>query len=123
MEDKVGISMLRYSGIDIEGALARVCNNFGLYKDFLIKFVDDKTFDRMIENIKAKNFEDGYKDCHALKGVTGNLGFTQLYESCADLCKALKTGMLAPIAEACGNTINEYNNIIKIITELNKKPE
>ena len=118
MVDKVGISMLRYSGFDVDGALERFCNNTELYEEFLLKFVDDPTFNNMMGKIRNKDFVEGYNDCHALKGVTGNMGFTKLYECCNNLCKALKAGIPAPIAEQCMATQKDYDEFVKIIKEI-----
>ncbi len=78
MVDKVGISMLRYSGIDVDAALERFCNNTALYEEYLKKFLDDPTFINMVEQIRKKDFVEGYNCCHALKGYSGNHGFPEI---------------------------------------------
>lgn len=73
--------------IDIENTLARFGNMESFYIKFLKKFVDDKNFETLSEGIEKRDIKIVKESAHTLKGVTGNLGITRLYEISVKLMK------------------------------------
>lgn len=88
------IDALTELGADTEGALRRFMNNEAFYERFLLKFMDDKTFDAIAPALEAGDAEGGFMAAHTLKGIAGNLGFTALYEAVCVLVEFLRAGDL-----------------------------
>lgn len=74
--------------IDIKSSLARFGNMESFYVKFLKKFVDDKSFEVLSEGIEQRDIKVISESAHTLKGVTGNLGLTKLFEISQELMKA-----------------------------------
>ena len=53
------IDALTDLGADTEGALRRFMNNEAFYERFLLKFMDDKTFDAIAPALEAGDAEGG----------------------------------------------------------------
>lgn len=116
--DVIDISKLRYSGVDADGALMRFSGNTALYDKFLKKFLTDDTFIKMADFIRVKDFEEAHKCAHSLKGVTGNLGLTDLYNACEALCKVLQAGVPEPIVECYNQAKRAYDTAIEVISSI-----
>lgn len=71
--------------IDIKGSLARFGNMESFYVKYLKKFIEDRSFDSLTEGIEEGNKEKIKDGAHTLKGVTGNLGLTKLYNISIEL--------------------------------------
>lgn len=65
---------LEENGTDVDTVLKRFMGNEALYMKFLMKFLDDKSYQSLLENIENRDFEEAFKSAHTLKGVTANLG-------------------------------------------------
>lgn len=59
-------------------------------KKFLLKVVEDKSFDNLCECIASHNIEEAFRAAHTLKGVCLNLSVTRLYQSASAMTEALR---------------------------------
>ncbi len=84
------IEELRNWGCDIDGAFERFLNDENLYDECLMMFVEDENIEALKEHINDENQKVPFSIVHTLKGVTGNLGLTPLYESLVILCESLR---------------------------------
>lgn len=79
-------------GIDIKAGLKTTSNNLRLYRDMLVKFY--KNYSGIAEQIKTalekEDLELVQRLSHTVKGVSGNLGAHDLYDSSAKLEAALR---------------------------------
>jgi diguanylate cyclase (GGDEF)-like protein len=84
--------VLSLQGIDVELGLSKVAGNKELYIRLLNKFLQSNRtiIDEIRKAINHKDFECVRKISHTIKGVSGNLGITELFESSSDLEKAAK---------------------------------
>lgn len=64
--------------------------NTGLIEKLVGKFLEDKSFDSLCEEMKAGNRGDAFRAAHTLKGVCANLGFTRLLNSTSILTEELR---------------------------------
>ncbi len=71
---------LREAGIDIDALLERVLHKEALIRRFMQKYVDDTNFTTLQESIAADNRDAALTASHNLKGMSGNLSITLLYE-------------------------------------------
>ena len=65
---------LEENGTDVDTVLKRFLGNEAMYMKFIMKFLDDKSYQGLIENIGKRDYEEAFKSAHTLKGVTANLG-------------------------------------------------
>lgn len=84
------LELLRTAGITVDDALSRFSGNLGLYERFLRKFPEDSTFSELEDGLAKVDMELVFTSAHTLKGVTGNLGFLELFESSAELVTRLR---------------------------------
>jgi HPt (histidine-containing phosphotransfer) domain-containing protein len=53
---------------------------------------------------------------HTLKGVSGNLGMTKLFEACAYTTELLRSGENEKAAESCGDVEKAYYEVVSVIS-------
>ena len=63
-----------------------------LVQKFVLKFLDDPSFELLCRSMEAGQYEEAFRASHTLKGVCQNLGFTKLGRSSSDLTEALRGG-------------------------------
>ncbi len=73
------IDELSKLGVDTEHTLERLAGNEAIYERFLIKFLQDTNFVQLEQCLSKKDYENALQYAHTLKGVSGNLGMTELY--------------------------------------------
>ncbi len=79
-------------GGDYEGVLGRMMNRESMVEKFVLKFLQDASYDKLMESMEAENYEEAFRAAHTIKGVGQNLGFTRLYQSAGALSEALRGG-------------------------------
>lgn len=79
------IAALTEYGCKTAEAMERFLGKEDLYLRFLGKFLDDNSFEESMRVVPLGNPEDSLQSVHKLKGVSGNLGLTPLYEIAADM--------------------------------------
>lgn len=57
----------------------------------LNKFVDNNSYNDTIISYEKKDFRGVFTASHSLKGVSGNLSLTPLYEKASAICEATRT--------------------------------
>lgn len=70
---------LEKAGINVDSALARFMGNEGLFLKFLEKFLQDRSFEGLLEAVKNEDARQAFQYAHTLKGVCGNLSMDELY--------------------------------------------
>lgn len=78
------------NGANIDTTLDRFMGNEALYMKFIMKFLEDKNFDALVENIEKDDFEGAFNSAHALKGVTANLGLDPINAQAAKITELLR---------------------------------
>lgn len=110
------IEELRSWGCDIDGAFERFLNDEDLYDECLIMFVEDENIDALKEHITDEDQQASFVIVHTLKGVTGNLGLTPLYESLVILCESLRHNEYDPKSgyyEIVQSNLDKFLEIMK----------
>lgn len=72
-----------------------------LIEKFIVKFLEDDSFDTLCSEMKAGNRKEAFMAAHTLKGVCANMGFTRLLDSVARLTEVLRpeTSTISDMAE------------------------
>lgn len=78
--------------IDLESALGRVRGNRKLYARMLGMFTGSEEFGAFEQAIKAGDLARAGEVAHGIKGITGNLGFTKLFDTSNELMVQLRAG-------------------------------
>ncbi len=68
---------------EIGGSYETVMNQLRketLVARFIVKFLDDQTFNNLTKYIEEKNYDEAFRESHTLKGVSLNLAFKKLSE-------------------------------------------
>ncbi len=63
-----------------------------LIQKFVLKYLDDKSYDLLCTSMAEKNYEEAFRAAHTIKGVCQNLSFTKLLDSSSRLSDALRHG-------------------------------
>lgn len=99
-------------GADYQDVLRRLRSE-KLVQKFVIKFLDDPSFQELLTTIEEGKGEEAFRAAHTLKGVSQNLGFTSLFTASSALTEALRNGfppdissLLLPVKESYKNTAN-----------------
>lgn len=79
--------------IDLEKGLARIRGNKTVYGAMLASYEKDTSYKDMLGNLAAGDIAAAEMHCHSLKGLSGNLSFTALFEAATKLDALLKTGV------------------------------
>lgn len=61
-------------------------------RKYIKKFPENTTFSKLEENMKNEDYENAFLEVHNLKGMSMNIGVTELAEVCSDLTEALRDG-------------------------------
>lgn len=108
--------------IDVDNALARIRGNKKLYIRMLGLFTQSKEFASLDEMLELEDYENAANVAHAIKGMTGNLSLTKLFETSMELMQQLRQG--APAKEtldAYQNALTETRRCVdEVIAELTK---
>ncbi len=117
---------------DQTSGLSRVAGNKKLYLELLIKFTQKHaTAAREIQLYLEQNeFEKARTLSHAVKGMAGNLGATELQLKAEDLEEGLKSGLsdntyshLQSFQEALDLAISEVKKLQHLCASIDTKPE
>ena len=63
-----------------------------MVQKFVLKFLNDESFDLLIQSMEAEDYGEAFRAAHTIKGVAQNLSFTALYQSASALSEALRGG-------------------------------
>lgn len=84
------IEKLNKYGANTKEGLERCLNKEDFYFRLIDKAINDDSFIRLKTEIENKNYNEGFKIAHSLKGVLGNLSITPLYEIVYELTELLR---------------------------------
>lgn len=93
-----------------------------LLQKFMLKFLDDKSFEELCSSMEQKKYEEAFRAAHTLKGLCLNLGFKTLAESSSSLTEALRSQQfeesnLVEIMKMLEQVKRDYQMTVSVITE------
>ncbi len=99
-------------GVDVDEGLERVMNDEPLYETMLGMFIERLDSNPIMpEDFEAEDLDPLIKQVHALKGLTGNLAMTSLFEGYMQALDLLRTGCPK-------EALQEYKRILPIQLEI-----
>ena len=78
-------------GGNYEDAIGRLRSE-RLVQKFVLKFLDDGSYDLLCRSLEEKNYEEAFRAAHTIKGVCQNLSLDKLQASSSRLCESLRHG-------------------------------
>ena len=93
-----------------------------LLQKFMLKFLDDKSFEELCSSMEQKKYEEAFRAAHTLKGLCLNLGFKTLAESSSSLKEALRPQQfeesdMVEIMKMLEQVKRDYEMTVSVITE------
>ncbi len=85
------INNLKSLGVDTDEALNRFMNNSSLYIRMLGKFTANAQSLEILPFIEDGDIDTAKENAHTLKGVTGNLSLTPLYNAYTEIMNCLRS--------------------------------
>ena len=116
--DKFVQTELEGAGVNVEETLRRFMNNEMLMIKFLRKFVDDENMNKLRTLIAAKRYNEVLPVAHTLKGVSGNLGFVELYEIFSRMCQDCRNDQYKDLDELFGQAEVNYSKAVEAIKKI-----
>ena len=111
------MDILKDYGMDINSTLARFASNENLMMRFLLGFPNDKTMDSLHAAVAAEDREAMKVAAHSLKGLTGNLGLTPLFEASTQLMNTLRQTD-DDVTDLYQKTCEEYDRAVIMLASL-----
>ena len=87
----VTIEKLNAFGADTNEGLARCYNNETLYLRLINMLPKEKNFDKLQTALQENDLDAAFEAAHALKGVTGNLSLTPMYNVVVEITEPLRS--------------------------------
>ncbi len=84
------IESLEAYGANVKEGLARCLNNESFYLRLVGKCLGDANFDRLRDSVAAGDAKGAFEASHALKGSTGNLAITPIFDPVCELTEKLR---------------------------------
>ena len=103
-------------GGDYEDVVKRLMGDV-LVERFMLKFLDDGSYQELVNALKEGQDEDAFRAAHTLKGVCQNLSFTSLYEPSQAITEALRGGKKPGADELLGSVTEAYERTTAAIRE------
>ncbi|WP_051656571.1 Hpt domain-containing protein [Butyrivibrio sp. AE3004] len=103
-------------GVNWTDVQERFMGNEDLVQKFMLKFLNDKSFEELTCGLENKDVEAAFKGCHTLKGVTGNLALDGMRPEVLELTEILRAGSLdgsEPLYEKIKKSYDELIVILK----------
>ncbi len=115
-ENKI-FAALKELGVDIEGTLSRFVDDDEIYTRFLTRFPDEDRMTPINDAIKAGDNEALLKAAHKMKGVTANLGMTELSARAEKIVSKLRNDISEGFEEDARAVAEEYDRICGAIID------
>lgn len=87
-------------------------------KKFVLRFLDDKSFELLTESLKTQNYEEAFRASHTIKGVCQNLSLTKLFQSSNTLTEALRNKQYEGVDQLYEDVKKDYLLTVEMIQKL-----
>ena len=81
---------LKVLGVNTDEALARMNGNSSLYERMLVKFLEMMKNSCVQPDFDCNDYADITEAAHAIKGTSGNLSITPIYEAYSEIVRLLR---------------------------------
>ena len=81
---------LRENEAGVDAAIKRFMGNKALYRKFLLKFLNDHSYEAIVEHVHGGNYEEAFNSAHTLMGVSANLGLDPICKGASEITELLR---------------------------------
>lgn len=106
---------LKTMGVDVDDGLKRVMGKEGSYIKFLGKFVKMMNEEAVRPDFADAELEETIGKVHSIKGVSGNLSISPVYDAYTEILDQLRNGQIEEAREGIRNVIPVQEKIVKCI--------
>lgn len=99
------------AGVNVNEGISRLNGDRETYERLLMRFLEDGSYADMCRAIEAQDVKSAFLYAHSLKGVSGNLSLTRIYESILPLVEELRAGKLENAAELLSPVAAAYEEV------------
>lgn len=110
-------ALLAPYGIDYVDAMDRMDDDVDLYRSLALKYLDNTKYADLVAAMEVKDFDEGYKAAHSLKGVSGNLSFVELFKVSAAMSEALFQGEYQAAEKMLPDLASAHEKVIEGLTK------
>ena len=110
----ITIAALKEYGANIDEGLSRCMGNEALYLRLTATIPNDVNFNKLCENIEAGDLGNAFENAHALKGVTGNLSLTPLYNPLVQITELLRAREDTDYTELMNEILKQKDRLSEI---------
>lgn len=108
---------LKKLGVDVDGGVARLGGNQGLYRKLLVSFVKAIHQYYVGTDFDGTEYADVIEKTHAIKGAAGNLSITPVYEAYTKIVDLLRADQPEEARAILVDILPVQENIIKCIED------
>ena len=109
---------LQAYGVDLAETMDRFVDDEELYVSCLEEFRTEPSFDHLRSALDNGDMEAAFDAAHTLKGVTGNLGFTPLFNAVCPMVETLRSGANEGLEEKYNAIMAEKARVDAILEEI-----
>ena len=114
---------LRAAGIDYDAALARFMGKQAIYEKYLRKLPEDAHMEAAWTALEQQDDAELLEQVHAIKGLTGTLGITGLFEQSAAIVALLRAGTREGLQEMSGDDLGAgIKAVVDVMGNYIRKP-
>ncbi len=109
------IEELKSLGVNTDEATMRMNGNVSLYERMLVKLLGMLKSSIVQPDFDCNNYTDIIEAAHAIKGASGNLSVTPVYEAYSEIVRLLRAGQPEQAKEVLNNIIPVQTDIMNCI--------
>lgn len=106
---------LNVLGVNTEEALARMNGNVSLYERMLVKFAVMMKNSLVQPDFDCNDYADITEAAHAIKGTSGNLSVTPIYEAYSEIVRLLRANQPEQAKEVLEKVMPVQTKIVDCI--------
>lgn len=106
---------LKALGVNTDEGITRFVNNAALYEKMVKRFVDSDASVKVMEFLEAGDIETAKSNAHNLKGVTGNLSLTPLFQGYSEIMTLLRSDDIAQAKQKLAELLPVQAQIVACI--------
>lgn len=107
----ITINSLKEYGANVDEGVGRCMGNEALYLKLVTTIPTEKRFASLREQLEANNLDGAFESAHALKGVTGNLSLTPLYNPLVEITEHLRSREEMDYSELLSEILKQKDNL------------
>ena len=113
------LDVLEDWGCDIEEGLERLGGDEDFYETLLSGFVQENGMSELVQAMETGDYRRAFEAAHGLKGDTGNLSLTPLYEAVCSLVEDLRPAYSGENVRSCLE--DDYARVVGLFNEFTEK--